>query len=1019
MKPFYKLTEGENPTQRNKQLSISNAQADSYAMDTVVRDETMGGVPTRILSSMMSNDEQSSGPIDDTNQTKWAQGGIERELYDSINEGRKQLAIPISGPSLDRTPEAQAFYERTVAATARRVAHKNGADFSKQEVDGDQYAVITPNEGSSANKVDPIKGAFVAFQAAQAGMSDEDINANLLKHGYDEQDLDEINKRAAVISRAQEAGMTLEDIKQRFSDSQLNGETVESKPVDNRNERLMSVMGVKPKQTQYDKLVNTEEQMTAEELVSSLKTIHPTMVSDTVTTIPAYFGNKGAQQRYDVAREASRERIVNIAKENYGLDLVWAPGEVASEGWYAQTDEGLVEVTPGFWEDIKKSSGEITGGIAGAIAGAKIGSRAGMATTAIAGQLGPQAALPEELITVPAGGLIGGLIGAAAGGWTGAMAGSQVDYMAQALKLHEDMEGEAMAYKALNAFEAAAIGEAIGYPIVKGVGASWSHVVKAKDAILGGETRSAYRALKDGLFLSDDQIEEIVTQVQRHATLDGNKYERAIQAVAHTEPGMQDLVKAAAGTSLKSGAAAAHTVTRRADEVLAQTANLTDEQVPRMLTQDLRNYVGDVKQNYGEVKARATQSPRGLDFDWDFDELAIQPVLENLSSKITDPVTKEKFLLQMQRVNNMSESRTFGDLIELRQMTNDFLYNSRVVKADDKATLRTVLNNIDDAIEDGAGHVLEDPKQWLQDWSQARIDYSQMKQVEKTAMYRAMFNKDGTMRAVQPETVVKALAKHITSIDGSFESIMTKLPLEGRKRYEGAIVDSLTQKYTAGVDKGSKAIHFPMLADDLKKINFTTPDARATKAALLELSETFKNDVYLAQASGKITIPKFQSYLTADPVVRLKFEAASGIFNAIKSKLPGDSNRQLALVKATARLLDKPLDAKNFKYLQEELFDDANLSKQILELQQQAASDRMRESVGTPRVKVYPGGKLKGSGSHDTIPMHRILTLEQAREIAEAEALNLDSKALDSILKQYGFKAILQGSDRVRILGDK
>ena len=63
---------------------------------------------------------------------------------------------------------------------------------------------------------------------------------------------------------------------------------------------------------------------------------------------------------------------------------------------------------------------------------------------------------------------------------------------------------------------------------------------------------------------------------------------------------------------------------------------------------------------------------------------------------------------------------------------------------------------------------------------------------------------------------------------------------------------------------------------------------------LIELSEVFKNDVYLAQTAGQVNIPKFQSYLTADPVVRMKYETASGVFNYIKSKMPGDANRQLS-----------------------------------------------------------------------------------------------------------------------------
>ena len=1035
---FYKIKEGVNPTERSKQLSMRQSQqevgtSNGYVMNTVVQDNTLQGTPSRVLTNIQTDTSQVLGPVEADTQTKWTASGIERELFDSIDEDREQLVIPIKGIKADeqgRSPQTQAYYEQVVMPEAERVAHKNGADFTLQDIDNTQYAVVKPNLESRPNKVDPIKGAFVAYQALQSGMSTDAINKKLLEHGYDEQDLIDINKRVNVITQAQEAGMSEEEIRERMQGVITVADTVKSEPqiASDTVERVLQTSGgwlpgggyISPKQSTFEQVVDDTNEMTAEELVSSMKVLHPTMVSDTITTIPAYFGNKGAQQRYDQARESSRNRIINLAKEEYNLDLLWQPNGVGGEGWFAQTPEGLVEVTPGFWEDFKKVSGEMVGGIGGAIIGGKRGASAGAALALTLGQAGPQVALPEELVSVPLFSAIGGVVGALTGGWLGAVSGSQLDYMIEATKLQEDFESEAMAYRAFNAFEAAAIGEALGYPLIKGVGTSWNAIVRAKDHIMGGEAKAAYQSLKDTTFLTDDQITAVVQQLEKHATLSGNKYEKGVKAVALTEPGMQDLVRAAGGTHPKASSATAHVVQSRAEDVLTQTAKLTDEQVPRMLAVDLQNYVGDVKDQYAAVKAKATQSPRGLDFEWDFEELAIKPVMEDLEKKITDPATKEKFLLQMRRVNTMSESRNYGDLIELRQMVNDFLYNKRITKADDKAMLRGVINNIDGAIEDGASHVLEQPEKWLKDWSDARIDYSKMKQIEKTAMFRAIFNKDGSMRAVQPETVVKALGKYITSIDGSFEEIMTKLPIEGRKMYEGAVVDSLTKRYTAGVEKGAKAIHFPMLADELKKINFTTPNARATKKALIELGETFKNDVWLAQTAGQVTIPKFQSYLTTDPVVRAKFEVASGIFNYVKSKAPGDANRQLALVRATSKLLEKPLDAKNFKMLQEEVFDDANLSKQILELQQEAARNRMKEvEVGTPKVKIYQGGKLKGTGNSTTIPMHRILTLQQAKEIAEAEALTLDSKALDAVLKQYGYKAILQGSDRVRILGDK
>jgi len=1056
----------------------------------------------------------------------WLRKGIERELSDAVDEGRAQLAIPISGKvnELSRAPGVQKWYETQVVNTAKKVAKQSGGTFELKTVGGKSvdlglneedlvqirsiydkegvfskqngweaainyvyrkigapaditvpdlvssaldgkniddltkqfsdegvtYAVIKPSskevrvkgedvglipgETYGTGKSEPLNftlysspaaGAFVAYQAYKAGMTEEQVNAKLTAdYGYDAEDIDEVARRVNVITQSIAAGMSMDDIKAKMQGMEPTADTVASEPPTFRSKRKSGQGGRfrsnTPKQSKFDTLVDDTEQMTAEELVSSMKVLHPTMVSDTITTIPAYFGNKEAKQRYDQAREASRSRIISLAKEDYNLDLLWQANEVGSEGWFAQTPEGLVEVTPGWLEDFKKVSGEIAGGIGGAIIGGKRGASAGAALALTLGQMGPQVALPEELATVPLFSAIGGVTGAVVGGWLGAVSGSQLDYMIQAIKLQEDFESEAMAYRAFNAFEAAAIGEAIGYPLIKGVGTSWSAIVRAKDAIMGGEAKAAYQSLKDTTFLTDDQITGIVQQLEKHATLSGNKYEKGVKAVALTEPGMQDLVRAAGATHPKASSATAHVVQSRAEDVLTQTAKLTDEQVPRMLAVDLQNYTGDVKDQYARVKAKATQSPRGLDFEWDFEELAIKPVMEELRGKITDPVTRQKFILQMRRVNTMSESRSFGDLLELRQMTNDFLYNKRITKADDKATLRGIINNIDSAIEEGAPHVLEQPDKWLKDWSQARIDYSKMKQIEKTAMYRAIFNKDGSMRAVQPETVVRALGRHITSIDGSFEEIMTKLPIEGRKMYEGAVVDALTNRFTAGVDKGSKAIHFPMLADELKKINFTTPGARATKKALIELGETFKNDVALAVVGGQVTKPKFAQGLSADLVVKAKYATASNVYTYIKSRMPGEEGRSAALLRSVQKLLEKPLDAQNFKTLQAEVFDDANLSKQILNLQQEAARNRMKEvEVGTPKVKIYSGGKLKGTGNSTTIPMHRILTLQQAKEIAEAEALTLDSKALDAVLKQYGYKAILQGSDRVRILGDK
>ena len=113
-------------------------------------------------------------------------------------------------------------------------------------------------------------------------------------------------------------------------------------------------------------------------------------------------------------------------------------------------------------------------------------------------------------------------------------------------------------------------------------------------------------------------------------------------------------------------------------------------------------------------------------------------------------------------------------------------------------------------------------------------------------------------------------------------------------------------------------------------------------------------------------------------------------------------------------------DSKHRKNVRMGVSKDTELAALEHKQRQQAvAKDRMKQlDVGTPKVRIYKNGKFTGTGNFNTVPQHRILTIAQAKEIAEANALTLDSKSLDAVLKQYGYSAIMQGTDRVRMLGD-
>ena len=945
------------------------------------------------------NIELPAGGIPKSPQEKqWLRKGIERELVDAIEEGRTQLAIPISGANISdlaRTPGVQKWYESQVANTAKKIAKASGSDFEMATKGNTEYAVIkpkgTPVEGGGKLDLDkpmsfslyssPAAMAGAAYLAYEQGATDEQVTAALEAKGFSPADIEgEMN----FLIQATEQGATIQEAMKYLEGKDVNAETVESNPPPTFDQAQTKAgltgsgdYGLPPsaRSEAYGNMISQQFPMTDSELVAAMQTIYPVMSSTSLTDIPSMVGSKDAQQRYDLARQSSRIKIQELFKEKTGKDLYWEQGGSSmTESFFVQDDQGqYIEVTPGFMDSIAEESGEIIGSIVGGIA------------TGGAGWLG------------------------------GAVAGAEADYLLAAMKLQQDMEAEAVAYTALNAGELAIIGEAVSYPIVKGFGMAWRGTKDAVAKAVNGDTGGAKEALKEITFMSDDQIEEVVAQVERFTPLVGNKTEKGIQAVTMTQPGMEHVVTAASKYG-KTGEMLVETIKRRTTSVLNATADLTDEQVPRMLAHDLQNYGADVRRSYNEVKIRATESPDAKNFDFDFNALAIKPVMEEVVDKIFDPTVKIKYQNHMKRVNKLTDARGFGNLIELRQLVNDFLFNKNISKADDKKLLRSALSTIDEAITDGAPNVVENPKQWLDDWAAVRSEYSQMKQVEEGALYKSVFDRKGKMRALNPEDVVKRLTKHISALDGSFENVMSKLPMAGRTKYEGAVIDHLTNKYTM---EGT-AIHFPQLAKELESVNFTSPDARAMKKVLTDLGETFKNDLKIVNASTGMHIPSIMQGLSDNLLVKLKYEVASKTYSKLRSVTDKTARHRVDLLQKVGNLIEAPLNQKAANELLEAADGDINIAKGVREMQQQAARTKADgQDIVSNKIHFNGHGavkKLKGDGPVTKLPAHRITTIENARVIAEGESISLDSKQLDAVLKSHGYKAIMQGSDSIRIL---
>jgi len=382
--------------------------------------------------------------------------------------------------------------------------------------------------------------------------------------------------------------------------------------------------------------------------------------------------------------------------------------------------------------------------------------------------------------------------------------------------------------------------------------------------------------------------------------------EKAIYALTQTQKGGEAIVSAASKLDATASATVRNQVAKRAEDVLKITDELRADNVQAIVNQNLKSYTDEVKGFYKQVK----EAPKEFttDYSFDFDKLGIQPIVETIGAKIENPAIKQRFVNTLTKIEQASEGRTFNDLIDLRQAVNDIKFNGPNLKFSDAKTLDNAISAIDNEIDTAAKTHIPQYETWAKNWDTAKVEYAKMKDLESNILYKVL-----TKPGINEDTVVKAFTKYIGAGDNTFYQVMEKLPKNVQNRIEGSVLNNLTEKYAAGTLGGNRAIHFPLLSQELKKVSWQSPKTKQTVRTINRMAEVFKNDVNLARVSGGIEIPRFQSYLTTDPIVRLKFEVASKFFNHIKQFYPGDEANALALVKHASKLLENPISDKSLK----------------------------------------------------------------------------------------------------------
>ena len=614
--------------------------------------------------------------------------------------------------------------------------------------------------------------------------------------------------------------------------------------------------------------------------------------------------DKDARDKAEYAISAERGKVLNEFKAR-GIEARYTDdGELIIK----DTNGNDVVADSSILYGLYKSKWEIAGAVAGGATGANIGR---------------------------IGGAPGMFIGGAIGSAVGATAGSGLDALATNVDLLNKASDDVIYDKMMDAGIADLVLGPIGYGTAKVAVGTGRMVKRTFDLVFDNNLDGAYRHLLDHFGVDETQAKEIVTRVEDLVgPLRGTDKEKAIQALTQTYRGGEGIVQAANVFDSKASANMANQVFKRAEDLLTQSKNLSSDNIQTIVKQNMDTYTSEVKKYYSDVKNSSSEFTR--DYTFDFDSLGIQPIIEDIGARIENPAIKQRFVNTMTKIEQASEGRTFNDLIDLRQAVNDIKYNGPTLKYSDEQTLNKVLSTIDNEINTAAKTHIPESDTWLKSWDNAKTEYARMKDLESNVMYKAL-----TRPGINEDQVVKTFTKYIGAGDNTFYQVMEKLPKNVQNRVEGAVLNNLVEKYTAGTVGEHRAVHFPLLSQELKKANWSSPKAKQLNRTIHRMAEVFQNDVNLARVSGRIEIPKFQSYLTTDPVVRMKYEIASTVFNHVKQYMPNDEANALALVKITGNLLENPLTDKGITELKRALPKDRrhfrgslDFSPQLQELRQ-------------------------------------------------------------------------------------
>lgn len=694
--------------------------------------------------------------------------------------------------------------------------------------------------------------------------------------------------------------------------------------------------------------------------------------------LASLFGSQGQAIEYEALQNNSVQAILDMAKAR-DLNLQYIEGE-----FFVDDGAGnLVMVEPGLLQSLGKAKYETIGAIGGATLGVKLAQYANN----IPG-------LPGKMLAA---------IIVLGGGTIGAVIGDQVDYLEASILANQEWNSAYAAEKAIGTAQMDMLFAAGVGTTFKGSKFLWESIVHIGNMLKDGNTKGAFIALKHALGgLEDDEVAILIKKwedLNQKVAPGKSLEEKALAVLPTTQAGGENIILAVAGKDVQASTSVFNEINKRAKTLLSAIDEMVDKQPGKFILDKLNKYVRDVKDQY-TIMDEVGQTVVRPSYKFNFNKLSIQPLLEHKIATISDPAKVNQLLNQLNKINENTTSRTFGDLLDLYRTLNNFKYNKSLQKAGDKKAVQDSLNTVRAEIEKQA-NMTQKGRNWLIDFDAANKSYSEMLQFQKNTLYKSLI-KPG----MSEDDIARQFLKYADSIDDTYKDVLKRIGPKGTRLVENSIVDQVTRKYTLGRLGEFNAIDFVGLSKELEKFPFITPDAARINTVVDRMAEVYKNDPMLSGVSGKIAVNNDEgSSLTWRLAEKAKIEAAGKMWARIKSLVrPSNDADYIAMVNKVAKMLEQPLNAKTTKQVLEAVKDDQELVAAVNKY-----NSEMAKAINSGYIQ--PGQKVWKDASG------KLWTTNVKGTKLVDDKLYYNHRAIDEdmLLKQYNIKKLTSSTLTTKI----